>query len=92
MAANVQNPEVSMSKLILVYLAIGIGSLFFLLCRSVLTVVMGLEASKSLFSQLLNSVFRAPMSFFDSTPLGRILSRVIFSEQIHMHSPYLGKL
>ncbi|KAK1281532.1 ABC transporter C family member 10 [Acorus calamus] len=35
-----------------------------------------LEASKSLFSQLSNALFRAPMSFFDSTPLGRILSRV----------------
>ncbi|KAK9914395.1 hypothetical protein M0R45_038176 [Rubus argutus] len=39
-------------------------------------VVGGLETSKSLFSQLLNSLFRAPMSFYDSTPLGRILSRV----------------
>ncbi|XP_021826993.1 ABC transporter C family member 10-like isoform X2 [Prunus avium] len=43
---------------------------------SLTTVVLGLEASKSLFSQLLNSLFRAPTSFYDSTPLGRILSRV----------------
>ncbi|RHN81721.1 putative xenobiotic-transporting ATPase [Medicago truncatula] len=39
-------------------------------------IALGLQSSKSLFLQLLNSLFRAPMSFYDSTPLGRILSRV----------------
>ncbi|KAK3137193.1 hypothetical protein QOZ80_5BG0449000 [Eleusine coracana subsp. coracana] len=34
------------------------------------------NTSRSLFSQLLNSLFRTPISFFDSTPLGRVLSRV----------------
>ncbi|KAL0304369.1 UNVERIFIED_CONTAM: ABC transporter C family member 10 [Sesamum radiatum] len=37
---------------------------------------MGMKSSRALFSQLLISLFRAPMSFYDSTPLGRILSRV----------------
>ncbi|KAL9690109.1 hypothetical protein QQ045_010503 [Rhodiola kirilowii] len=45
-------------------------------CRSISTVFLGLQSSKSLFTQLLNSLFRAPMSFYDSTPLGRILSRI----------------
>ncbi|XP_077251240.1 multidrug resistance-associated protein 14 [Tasmannia lanceolata] len=76
MAANVQNPQVSRLRLIAVYLAIGCISVVFLLSRSVCVIVLGLESSKSLFSQLLNSLFRAPMAFFDSTPLGRILSRV----------------
>nr|UXM19288.1 ATP-binding cassette protein 16 [Fragaria x ananassa] len=76
MAANVDNPNVSSLQLIVVYLSIGFSATFILLFRSLLTVVLGLEASKSLFSQLLNSLFRAPMSFYDSTPLGRILSRV----------------
>ncbi|KAK8970994.1 ABC transporter C family member 10 [Platanthera guangdongensis] len=76
MAANVQNPEVSTLRLITVYLAIGCSTAIFLLSRSVFVVILGLQSSKSLFSQLLNSLFRAPMSFFDSTPLGRILSRV----------------
>ncbi|CAL5338963.1 unnamed protein product [Camellia sinensis] len=40
------------------------------------TVALGMQSSKSLFSQLPNSLFRVPMSFYDSTPLGRILSRV----------------
>ncbi|XP_059298851.1 ABC transporter C family member 10-like [Lycium ferocissimum] len=76
MAANVENPEVSTLKLISVYLLIGVISTLFLLSRSLLTVVLSSQSSKSLFSQLLNSLFRAPMSFYDSTPLGRILSRV----------------
>ncbi|XP_065868728.1 ABC transporter C family member 10 [Euphorbia lathyris] len=76
MAANVDKPDVSPLKLIAVYLIIGVTSTFFLLGRSLSTVLLGLESSKSLFSQLLNSLFRAPMSFYDSTPLGRILSRV----------------
>ncbi|KAJ0989297.1 hypothetical protein J5N97_007653 [Dioscorea zingiberensis] len=76
MAANVQNPQVSTLRLITVYLAIGFSTAIFLFTRSVFVVVLGLQSSKSLFSQLLNSLFRAPMLFFDSTPLGRILSRV----------------
>uniref|UniRef100_A0A5B6Z7L2 ABC-type xenobiotic transporter n=2 Tax=Davidia involucrata TaxID=16924 RepID=A0A5B6Z7L2_DAVIN len=76
MAANVDNPDVSTLRLITVYLLIGSTSTVFLLVRSLSTVRLGMQSSKSLFSQLLNSLFRAPMSFYDSTPLGRILSRV----------------
>ncbi|XP_062228125.1 ABC transporter C family member 10-like isoform X2 [Phragmites australis] len=76
MAANVQNPDVSTLKLISVYIAIGICTMFFLLSRSFAVVVLGVQTSRSFFSQLLNSLFRAPMSFFDCTPLGRVLSRV----------------
>ncbi|XP_064970651.1 ABC transporter C family member 10-like isoform X1 [Musa acuminata AAA Group] len=76
MAANVQNPQVSTLRLIMVYLAIGCSTALFLLSRSVFIVILGLQSSKSLFIQLLNSLLHAPMSFFDSTPLGRILTRV----------------
>jgi hypothetical protein len=82
MAANVQNPHVSTLKLISVYIIIGVCTMFFLLSRSLSVVVLGIETSRSLFSQLLNSLFRAPMSFFDSTPLGRVLSRVIILKQM----------
>ncbi|BAF30050.1 Os12g0562700 [Oryza sativa Japonica Group] len=68
LAANIQNPGV--------YTAIGIGSIMFLLFRALLAVDLGLQTSRSLFSQLLTALFRAPMSFFHSTPIGRILSRV----------------
>ncbi|CAH9110235.1 unnamed protein product, partial [Cuscuta europaea] len=76
MAASVENSKVTTLKLIAVYLLIGVLSMIFLLIRSISTVTLGLQSSHSLFSQLINSLFRAPMSFYDSTPLGRILSRV----------------
>ncbi|KAK8324264.1 hypothetical protein V6Z12_A12G287200 [Gossypium hirsutum] len=79
MAANVDNPNVSSLNLITVYLAIGVFSTLLLLSRSLSTVTLGMRSSRSLFSQLLNSLFRAPMSFYDSTPLGRILSRQSWS-------------
>ncbi|VAI82626.1 unnamed protein product [Triticum turgidum subsp. durum] len=76
MAANVQNPDVSTLKLIYVYIIIGVCTMLFLLSRSLGIVVLGIQTSRSIFSQLLNSFFHAPMSFFDSTPLGRVLCRV----------------
>ncbi|RWW33975.1 hypothetical protein GW17_00001283 [Ensete ventricosum] len=76
MAAKVQDPRVSVFLLIAVYLAIGFSTVLFLLSRSIFVVVLGIQASKSLFLELMNSLFRAPMSFFDSTPVGRILSRI----------------
>ncbi|XP_061375170.1 ABC transporter C family member 10-like isoform X2 [Gastrolobium bilobum] len=76
MAANVDNPHVSTLRLILVYFMIGAISTVFLLIRGLLVVALGLQSSKNLFLKLMNSLFRAPMSFYDSTPLGRILSRV----------------
>ncbi|KAK9663652.1 hypothetical protein RND81_14G106400 [Saponaria officinalis] len=76
MASAVDDPNVSTLKLIGVYLIIGAFSVVFLFTRTVVSVGMCMESSKSLFSKLLNSLFRAPMSFYDSTPLGRILTRV----------------
>ncbi|KAF7007062.1 hypothetical protein CFC21_022037 [Triticum aestivum] len=76
MAANVQDPRVSTLRLITVYIVIGLCTMLFLLSRCLSVVVLGVQTSRSLFSQLLDSLFRAPMSFYDSTPLGRVLIRV----------------
>ncbi|KAK9665355.1 hypothetical protein RND81_14G106900 [Saponaria officinalis] len=76
MASNVDNPHINPPKLIMIYFIIGICSALFAPLRSLALVTLGMNSSKSFFSELLNSLFRAPMSFYDSTPLGRILSRV----------------
>uniref|UniRef100_M1ABF5 ABC-type xenobiotic transporter n=1 Tax=Solanum tuberosum TaxID=4113 RepID=M1ABF5_SOLTU len=76
LAIDLQDSSVSRLKLISVYAVIGFGLIIFLVLRSLLTVKMGHDASKSVYSTLSSSLFFAPMSFFDSTPLGRMLSRV----------------
>jgi len=48
--------------------------------ESYILLSMGLYASKSLHDLLLNGILAAPMSFFDTTPTGRIVSR--FSKDI----------
>ncbi|XP_021840002.2 ABC transporter C family member 10 [Spinacia oleracea] len=76
MASGIDDPYVSKSKLIVVYVIIGFFLTFMILIRTLSMVSLAMESSKSFFSKLLNSVFRAPMSFYDSTPIGRILSRI----------------
>lgn len=76
MATNVDNHHVSTLLLIVVYFLLGVISILFMFIRSLSLVSLGFLSSKYLFLQLMNSLFRAPMSFYDSTPLGRILSRV----------------
>jgi len=54
--------------------AAGVVSVF-LWVRSFLTMKVGVRASEFLHSRMLASVFSAPMSFFDATPSGQLLSR-----------------
>ncbi|XP_042398496.1 ABC transporter C family member 3-like isoform X2 [Zingiber officinale] len=70
-----EQPPVTGSMLIYVYVALAVGSSFCILMRAMLLVTAGYKTATILFNKLHNCIFRAPMSFFDSTPSGRILNR-----------------
>ncbi|KAL5975300.1 hypothetical protein ACLOJK_031979 [Asimina triloba] len=63
------------SLLILVYVALAIGSSICVFVRSLLLVTAGYKTATLLFNKMHQCIFRAPMSFFDATPSGRILNR-----------------
>lgn len=47
---------------------------------SVTLTILGTKASKVMMGRAMTRVLRAPMSFFDTTPLGRITNR--FSKDV----------
>jgi ABC-type multidrug transport system fused ATPase/permease subunit len=50
---------------------------------SLLTIVTGgTRAAKTVFSSMLSSVVMAPMSYFETTPMGRVLNRFTFDMDI----------
>ncbi|XP_010522528.1 PREDICTED: ABC transporter C family member 5 [Tarenaya hassleriana] len=74
--------KVDPKVLLLVYMALAFGSSWFIFVRATLVATFGLAAAQKLFLNMLRSVFRAPMSFFDSTPAGRILNRVSIDQSV----------
>jgi ABC-type bacteriocin/lantibiotic exporter with double-glycine peptidase domain len=69
-------PKVDSMTTLIVYMALAFGSSLFVFVRSILVATFGLAAAQKMFLKMLTSIFRAPMSFFNSTPAGRILNRV----------------
>lgn len=67
----------SPSLFISVYAIFAAVAFVLVFVRSILVAVMGLKTSQIFFVQILRSILHAPMSFFDTTPSGRILTRVI---------------
>ncbi|KEH37259.1 multidrug resistance protein ABC transporter family protein [Medicago truncatula] len=61
---------------ITVYAVIAVVACIVVMVRALLFTYWGLKTSQSFFIGLLQSILHAPMSFFDTTPSGRILSRV----------------
>lgn len=49
---------------------------------SIFNAIGGLRAATNIHQYLLNNVLRFPLSFFDTTPLGRILNR--FSNDVNV--------
>lgn len=69
--AMVFNP----SQFISIYGIIAAVSVVLVTIRAFSVTALGLKTAQIFFGQILHSILHAPMSFFDTTPSGRILSR-----------------
>jgi len=58
-----------------IYAALGMGGIFCLAVRSLFMAGHRLKSSRVLHEGLTASILRAPISFYDVTPIGRILNR-----------------
>lgn len=75
LALAIRFPDISSGTLIGVFTGISSLSAVFVYLRSFFAAHLGIKASEAFFSGFTDSIFKAPMLFFDSTPVGRILTR-----------------
>jgi len=78
---HARDPGESQGKFLTIYAFINIAAAICLFGRAILIVVSGIKSSRLLFSQMLDVILQAPMSFFDITPTGRIINR--FSKDVY---------
>lgn len=77
-------------KFIGIYFVFGIGSSALTVVQTlILWIFCSIEASRKLHERMANAIFRSPMSFFDTTPTGRILNR--FSSDIYRVDEVLAR-
>ncbi|KAK1404981.1 ABC-type xenobiotic transporter [Heracleum sosnowskyi] len=82
-------PPVDSVTLLIVYVALAVGSSFCILGRAMSLAAAGYKTATLLFQKMHLSIFRAPMSFFDSTPSGRILNRASTDQStVDLNMPY----
>ncbi|KAK0395659.1 hypothetical protein QR680_001380 [Steinernema hermaphroditum] len=67
--------EMSLGERLGVYAAFGVAEALSFFLAMLSMVFGGLSASRNLHSPMLRNLMRSPMSFFDTTPIGRILNR-----------------
>lgn len=73
-----------------VYIAFGFGSSILMVVQTlILWIFCSIEASRKLHERMAYAVFRSPMSFFETNPLGRILNR--FSSDVYRVDEVLAR-
>ncbi|XP_021319777.1 ABC transporter C family member 4 isoform X2 [Sorghum bicolor] len=58
-----------------VYVSIVATTIILEMVATLIVTFLGLQSAQAFFNKMFDSILRAPMSFFDTTPSGRILSR-----------------
>lgn len=83
------NPDIL--KYLGIYFLLGFGSSALVLVQTcIMWIWCTIQGSKRLHNDMAISVLRAPMSFFETTPIGRILNR--FSNDIYKVDEVLGRV
>lgn len=75
--ATEEEDRVSHRELMAYFVLISGGSCIFILGRTVFLSTIAIETAQQMFLGMIQSVFHAPISFFDFTPSSRIISRVM---------------
>ena len=75
-------PQLTMNQYIGIYVGLGGVVVLLMFVFSTYVTTCGTNASKGMLHRAMTRVLRAPMSFFDTTPLGRITNR--FSKDIQV--------
>lgn len=70
-----KNQNVSISHFLLILALLGTSAAMLTFIRTFYTAQRGVRAASAIHNQLLKGVLKAPMSFFERTPSGRILNR-----------------
>ncbi|PIA51369.1 hypothetical protein AQUCO_01100295v1 [Aquilegia coerulea] len=73
--ATEEEGKVNEKQLIWMFVLLSAGSSIFILGRAVLLSTLAIESAQKLFLGMINSIFRARISFFDTTPSSQILNR-----------------
>ncbi|EQC25093.1 hypothetical protein SDRG_17019 [Saprolegnia diclina VS20] len=58
-----------------IYAGLALGSCLLIALQTYAVISFGVQGSRKLFDAMLSSVLAAPMAFFDTNPIGRILNR-----------------
>ncbi|KAG4434234.1 hypothetical protein IFR05_010276 [Cadophora sp. M221] len=73
---SIEGKNLHVGKFIGVYFAFGIGGALLVVVQTlILWIFCSIEASRKLHERMAFAIFRSPMSFFETTPAGRILNR-----------------
>ncbi|CAO3650125.1 unnamed protein product [Cunninghamella blakesleeana] len=72
---DIVSKENKLNYYLYIYIAIAISNILIGVSRYAIVYVGVLRASKKLYAGLLHRILHAPLRFFDTTPIGRILNR-----------------